>query len=336
MLSRKDIALVDPSGMYEAVATLPEQLRQGLDLGVKTFTPTGARHVLVCGMGASGIVGDIVAEWCRPQLAVTAVRDYHPPPTAARGDLAIAVSFSGETEETLSSFAAALDLGCLGAAVTTGGRLQEMAGARQFPVAVIPRNVQARAALGYLLGPLAPLLGPTPERELRAAVHELEGQRTPLLADVEAPKNKAKALAAAMSGNTVGFLADRTLLPVARRWAAQMHENAKVLAWASEMPEADHNEIVAWAEDPGPFLPVFLRHPEESPEMRRRLDLTAEVIAGSRPVAAVDLAGTTRIARLLTGIQLADFTSLYLAVIRGIDPTPQRAIDELKRRLRAP
>ena len=70
--------------------------------------------------------------------------------------------------------------------------------------------------------------------------------------------------------------------------------------------------------------------------MRRRLDLTAEVIAGSRPVAAVDLAGTTRIARLLTGIQLADFTSLYLAVIRGIDPTPQRAIDELKRRLRAP
>ena len=340
MPSREEVSRLDAGGMYDAVATLPEQLREGMAIGEKAFPPSrapspyGCDHLLVCGMGASGIVGDIAAAWFGSRLGVRTVRDYAPPEETAPSTLAVAVSFSGETEETLSAFTAALDRGHRGVAVTTGGRLQALATERGLPVAVIPRKVQARAALGLLLGPFGPLVGPPMRDELAAALGELEQQRESLLAGVDTPRNKAKALAAALEGRPVAFVADTTLLPVARRWAAQLHENAKVLAWASEMPEASHNEIVAWAEDPGPFLPVFLRHPEETPEMRRRLDLTADIVAATRPVASVELAGSSRIARILGGIQLVDFTSVYLAVRRGVDPTPQRAIDELKRRLR--
>jgi glucose/mannose-6-phosphate isomerase len=332
MLSRKDVAAIDRSGMLEGVASLPEQIREGMAAGAQAFHGTGGKRVLVIGMGASGIVGDVVASWASGRVGVTAVREALP--AVAKGDLAVAVSFSGDTEETLASFSAALDLGCSGAAVTTGGKLRALAAGRNLPVAVIPRKVQARAAFGSLLGPLAALLGRAFERELGEAAKEVEAQRPGLLPEADVPDNKAKALAAGMEGKTVGFLADRTALPVARRWATQLHENAKVLAWASEMPEADHNEIVAWAEDPGEFLPVLLRHAEESEELRRRMELTAEIVAAKRPVLAVDLPGTSRIARLLGGIQVADFTSLYLAALRGVDPTPQRAIDELKRRLR--
>jgi glucose/mannose-6-phosphate isomerase len=340
MPSRADVSRVDREGMYDAVASLPEQIREGMAIGEKAFLPSrapspyGCTHLLVCGMGASGIVGDIAASWFGTRLGVRTVRDYDSPETLAPHTLAVAVSFSGETEETLSAFTAALDRGQRGVAVTAGGRLQALAVERGLPVALIPRKVQARAALGLLLGPFGPLVGPPMQEELAAALGELEHQRAPLLAGIETPRNKAKALAAAMEGQPVAFVADAALLPVARRWAAQLHENAKVLAWASEMPEADHNEIVAWAEDPAPFLPVFLRHAEEGPEMRRRLDLTADIVAARRPVANVELGGNSRIARILGGIQLADFTSVYLAVRRGVDPTPQRAIDELKRRLR--
>jgi len=337
-----EIARLDTSGMYDAVASLPEQLREGMAIGTKAFSPSrapspyGQTHVLVCGMGASGIVGDIVGSWCRPHLGVTTLRDYALPESLPPYTLAAAVSFSGETEETLAAFTAALDRGLKGVAVTTGGRLQTLAVERGLPLAVIPRKVQARAALGLLLGPFGPLVGPPMQEELALSIGELEAQRASLVATMDAPRNKAKSLAAAMEGRPVAFVADATLMPVAKRWAAQLHENAKVLAWASEMPEADHNEIVSWSEAPGDVLPVFLRHDSETAAMRRRFDITAEIVAQRRPVVSVDLPGASTIARVLAGIQLADFTSLYLAVRRGVDPTPQRAIDDLKKRLRTP
>ena len=334
VLGPEAIRKVDAGGMYAGVSTLPQQLREGLALGEKAFRPVTAGRILALGMGASGTVGDLLASWCGDRLPVVPVRDYRLPRGAGRGDFALAISFSGDTEETLAAFHEALDAGCPAAAVTTGGRLQALCHEKGVPCAVVPRTVQARAGLGLLLGPVAALLGQRFVAELRGAAAELEAQGASLVPGVDPPVNKAKTLAAAMQGHTVGLLADAPHMAVARRWAAQLHENEKVLAWASELPEADHNEIVAWAEDPGAFLPILLRGPDETPELRRRLDLTAELLAERRPLISVELAGPTHLARLLGGVQLADFASLYLAVLRGIDPTPQQAIDELKRRLR--
>jgi glucose/mannose-6-phosphate isomerase len=327
----------DQSGMYDGVWTLPEQLAEGLALGLEHFSPTEPdRRVVIFGMGASGIVGDLIASWVGDPSRVLPVGGYDAPSDLRDNDLAVAISFSGDTEETLSAFTAALDAGVEGRAVTGGGAVASLCRERGFDVVEIPKTVQARAALGYLFGATASLLGEDRTVELRAAIPHVEDLRKDLDDAIDAPRNKAKGIAAAMEGKTACVLADAVHYPVARRWVTQFHENSKVLAWASLLPESNHNEIVPWAEDPGAFLPIILRGPEESPEMRRRLDITAEIIGEARPVVTVQLPGDTRLRRLLGGSQLGDFCSFYHAILRGIDPTPQRAIDALKRRLRAP
>ena len=137
-----------------------------------------------------------------------------------------------------------------------------------------------------------------------------------------------------LHGGTVPVIAGAELTaPVAYRWKCQINENAGRPAFASTLPELDHNEVVGWpgSDGLGPFSAVFLEDPGAHPRNTLRSELTAaEAQAGARVVERVSARGESPLERLISLVLLGDLVSLYLAVLAGTDPVDVGPIDRLK------
>ena len=344
MLNPAAIRRVDRSGMLEIVASLPDQLLEGYRNAESVRIDLGdARRVFLAGMGGSGIAGDLFVAWAsdRSKLGMEVVRGYRCPATAERGDVMIALSYSGDTEETLSAVASAEKVGCRIVGITSNGKLEALCTSRGYPLIRVPPGLPPRGAFGHLFASLPAIsedwvygdLG----NELERATAHLMRLREDYGAEVAVRSNPAKSLAVRVRGKTPIVYAAPPYGPVATRWKTQFNENAEVLAWASQFPEADHNEIVGWGGDPSArrFLPILLRDREESPEMARRLDATKKIMSRWTKVYEIRDRGETLLSRMLGILFLGDFASVYLAVLRNVDPTPVKPIVELKKRLAA-
>jgi len=342
MLEPAAIRKVDRSGMTDIVLSLPEQLLVGYRAAQTRHLEAGdADRVYIAGMGGSAIAGDIFASWASDasKVRMEVVRGYSLPGAARKEDLLIAVSYSGDTEETLSAYESAARKGCRAVAITSGGELERRCRARGDHVVKVPPGLPPRGAFGYLFGALPAVLEGwvygNLGGDLRRATTRLEILRKELGPEVPTKSNPAKALALKLRNRTPIVYGSPPFGPVATRWKTQFNENAEVLAWASTFPEADHNEIVGWCGDPAArrFLPIVFRDEDESPEMRRRLDATRQVMARWTKVEEVRDRGETLLGRMLGILMLGDFASVYLAVLRGRDPMPVKPIVELKKRI---
>lgn len=315
---------------------LPDQVTKGLALGAAVRSLAVDRRAAVVGMGGSGIAGGVLSAWLASRgVALAVVHDSGLPPWVGRGDLVVAVSYSGNTLETLMAAREAAGRGCDLAGIASGGTLRDLCEKRGLPFVSVPGGLMPRSAFGYLFGALAPAFGPEVAAEAGRAAEALREHGARLGPEVPQARNAAKKLASRLKGRTPIVYGTPTYAPVARRWQTQFNENAKVLAWASVLPEADHNELVGWAEDPAAkrFAPVFLRDPEEGDDHRRMMDATRDLVKRKAKVEEVKAAGPSLLARMLTTIQLGDWTSYYLAVLRKVDPAPVAVIGRLKSRL---
>lgn len=335
----------DPSGFLESVERLPGQVREAWRLGREAFLPPAGKvgAVLVCGMGGSGIAGDV----CRAILAPTSpapiltLKSYDLPAWVGRDTLVFAVSYSGTTEETLAAFDAAAARGARLVAVTTGGALLTRAQAGGHPSIVIPGGLQPRAALAYLALPVLVAcarlgLGPRLAGEVAETLQVLEARVARCERGVPAAKNPAKTLALRLRGLPVVVAGGDGLGSVAAyRWKCQLNEVAKVPAFSSAFPELGHNEVVGW-EDPGgvtgDFALVVLRHAGEPPRLAGQIEAALGIVGPAFAVAEqVSAKGGSPLARLFDLVSLGDFTTTYLALATGVDPTPVATIDRLKR-----
>jgi glucose/mannose-6-phosphate isomerase len=326
--------------MLDEVLAIPDHLRDALwRVESARLEPSDAAGLMVCGMGGSAIGGDLAAaalgDRCtRPLLTV---RGYELPSWATPDWTVLCSSYSGETEEAIACFAAAEALGARRIAASTGGKLAEMARAASVPVIGLPHVLAPRAAVGYMFVAAAEVaalagVGPRIHTEVDAAAAHLEAGREEL-------RRQATAIAARLEGTVpVIYGADLTVA-AARRWKAQANENAKLPAFFSELPEADHNELAGWtgARNGARLAAVFLEDADQHPRERRRLELTAEVVrdAGAE-VVRIESAGETRTARLLWTVMLADLVSVELALARGVDPAELEVIERFKRQLGPP
>lgn len=327
--------------MLDDVLAIPDHLRDALwRVEAARLQPTDSAGVLVYAVGGSAIGGDLAAAALGPRLErpMLTVRGYQPPNWATPKWTALCVSYSGDTEETLSCFAAAGALGAERIAVTTGGALVEAARAARVPVIGLPGILQApRTAVAYMFvatAEVAALSGAAPRihDEIEAAAASLEDR----LEDLQA---RAEEVAARLANTLPVFTGAGLTTPVARRWKTQVNENAKLPAFFSELPEADHNELCGWAGAPagGGLSTVLLEDADQHPRERLRFELTAKAIeADGAEVIRLKTAGETRTERLLWGVILGDLVSLAMAEARGVDPTPVDAIEDLKAALNEP
>jgi glucose/mannose-6-phosphate isomerase len=343
-LDRESIAAVDPQGMLDDVLAQPGQLGDALwrfdSARLEERDMPGG--LVVCGMGGSAIGGDLAAAVLgdRATRPVRTVRSYELPPWAGPGSLVLCASYSGDTEETLACFEAAGAAGDARVVLTTGGKLAEAARAEGVPVIGVPSGMQPRAAVVYMtVGALACAVACGAAMPLRT---EIEAAAKPLAQRAaewgpDAPDDSAaKALAATLAGTLPVVHGSGPTAAVARRWKTQLNENAKLPAFASELPEANHNEICGWprGRELAPLAGVFLEDPDQHPRIGRRIELTADsVAAAGAPAERVRARGGSRLERVLSLVLLGDLVSVYLAALRGVDPTPVEAIEQFKAKL---
>jgi glucose/mannose-6-phosphate isomerase len=334
------VAAVDSTGQAGEILALGDHLRDALwRVESAAIAPFEAGAMVVAGMGGSAVGGRLALGALGPRLRrpLAIVDDYALPGWAGPDTLVLCSSYSGTTEETLAAYDDAGERGSRRLVATTGGPLAERARRDRVPVIPVPGGFQPRAAVGYslvaaleaaALGGVAPSL----REEVDAAA---------LLAERLAPEwgpdgpedGEAKRLARGLHG-TVPVIAGAELAAAAAyRWKCQINENAGLPAFASVLPELDHNEIVGWPAADG-LSAVFLEDPGADPRNLLRSELSAgQAAAGAAVVERVLARGETPTERLVSLVLLGDLVSLYLAVLRGEDPVSVPPIDALKAEL---
>jgi glucose/mannose-6-phosphate isomerase len=336
------VAAVDSTGLAAEILDLSVHLQDALwRVDSAGIAPTDAAGgLIVAGMGGSSVGGRLAAGALGPRLRrpLALAMGYDIPAWIGRETLVLCSSYSGATEETLATYDAARAAGAPRLVATTGGPLAERARADRVPVIPLPGGFQPRAAVGYSLVTAleaARLCGAAPS--VRGEV-EAAAKLAARLAEEWGPDGpedgEAKRIARSLSGSIPVIAGAGLTASVAYRWKCQVNENAELPAFASKLPELDHNEIVGWAGADRRLAAVFLEDPQAQEQVVRRTQITAELAAeGASVVERVVARGESRLERVVSLVLLGDLVSLYLAVLRGVDPVSVRAIDTLKRRL---
>jgi glucose/mannose-6-phosphate isomerase len=340
---------LDSLGLLDATLALPEQVARAVQdaTGLEHLPRrAGIESVVVLGMGGSGIAGDLLVHVAGPfmPIPVVVVKSYTLPAFVSESTLVFAVSFSGDTEETIEATSEAALQGAKVVVVSRGGQLGKLAEAWGAPFVPVPDGIPVpRAGIGALaIPPLVILeeigLFPGASHWIADAVDQLRRRRDRLARagnDAERLARRiGRTIPLVFGGGGVGTVA-------ALRWKTQFNENAKVPAFWNTQPELCHNEVCGWGQHGDltrqAITLVNLRHDDEHPQVQRRFELVHqlldEVVAGVEEVRAEGEGG---LAQLLDLILVGDVASIHLALREGIDPGPTPALSFVKDGLAAP
>lgn len=338
--------VLDSSRIWEYTASLPEQVAQAAINSVATPglpLKHEIENVVVLGMGGSGISGDVLVAVAAPfmPVPVAVVKGYSVPAFVGPGSLVFAMSFSGNTEETIEASTDALRHGAKVVFVTSGGEMARMAWAAGAPLISVPSDIpQPRAAIGAMsIPPLVVLeeigLFPGATHWIDLAVAQLQRRRDSLIQNPSEIESIAERIGDAIplihSSGAIGRAG-------AQRWKTQINENAKRPAFYSVYSENCHNELAGWD-----FLNdltrsrmviVNLRHESEHPQVVRRFEIAYDLMGSKvKDVISVKGVGEGELSQLLDLILTGDFVSLQIAKDNGIDPGPIPVLNEMKNRL---
>lgn len=341
----KAMRKVNKSNMMAFCTDMARHYRESAKNAEKvTFDYVAPENVIVAGMGGSGIGGELVKDYARgkSQVPVEVSKDYKLPAYADKRTLVVLVSYSGDTEESLSAFLDAVQHKCMIYCVSSGGTLLKYAEKLKVPYLQVPSGMPPRAALPHLLVPLLTVVEKAGlvsgvSAELAEATKLLERIAKENAPEKPAEENLAKTLAFGINGKSPVVYGFGMLRGVAMRWKQQFNENSKVPAKWEVFSELNHNEVVGWenAKRLGKdYAAVLLRDKAESVEIRSRIEITKALM---QPTVSntfeVWAQGKSELAKMLSTICIGDFTSVYLAYLRKVDPTPVKTISLLKAKL---
>jgi len=331
---------IDRGKMLESILSLPEHFVEGLSSGNRVEIPYfKPDNIVACGMGGSAIAGEIAAAWLCERLSIPFFtnRNYNIPSFVSEKTLVLALSYSGNTYETLNMVKEALDRKATVIGISSGGHLKEMMNERGAHFIEMPEGLQPRAAMGYLVSAIGSVMKSLniydPEVEMLSVSSILKKLRERINPSVPSENNEAKQISAELHGTVPVIYSYGPYISAANRWHTQINENSKMLAFYGALTEMDHNEIVGWDDGADGFSAVFLRG-NESDILSTVTDFNEELIrkAGGR-VIDVRAEGDNTFEKIMSLIYMGDFVSYYLAMLRGVDPVEEPAISELENRL---
>lgn len=334
---------VDKGDMFSLTLRMPEDIEQALsDFRTRTFSPFKPAHIVLSGMGGSAIGGDIVCSLLREELPVPfyVIRDYNLPSFVNPKTLFFAVSYSGKTEETITTYKEAKSKGARCVVITSGGKLKEIS--ENDVYIPLPAGMPPRFAFPFIFVPIIRSLesmGIVKKRnDWDETIKLLKKLREDLAPTSPSQDNEAKKLAYSLKGKLPLIYPSCPLLyGVALRWKTQINENAKAHTYVDFFPELNHNEIMAWEsrEKVANFAVLLLRDKGENDRIKKRVEITKELIGGKTEIYEVWTKGQSKLARVFSLLYLGDFLSLYLAILYGFDPREIDFIDYMKNKLGA-
>lgn len=337
----------DSGKMSDLIQSLPSQLEEGTKLASSLSFPSSYSDfnaIVFSGMGGSAISSDIVGTIIRDQISVPFVvnRDYHLPPFTSSKTLFIALSYSGNTEEVLSSFEEARSKKAKIIVLASGGKLLELAKQYDIPVVQIPSGLPPRTAVGYGIGSILAFFSKMGlidaagiQRDLKEAVKLLRDLNQSLYGiPVSSDKNPVKQAAQNCLQRIPVIYSGPQLESIAYRLRSQVEENAKSLAFHHVIPEMTHNEIAGWHKSRDWFshlAVILLKDREDHPRVTQRMNYVKKVLSDLKvPVMEWTSQGQSRIARMLSLFSFGDWFSFYLALLYQADPFDIKAIEDVK------
>jgi glucose/mannose-6-phosphate isomerase len=334
VLDQQDkIRKVDRSGMLGDLVKTPDYCRDAIKRANKVIVPecVNPTNIVVVGMGGSAIGGEILQGWLRDELTL--------PAYVNKDTLVFVNSYSGNTEETLTAFLAAMQRKCTVLAVTSGGQLEAFCKKLQVPHVIVPSGLQPRVAIPYMFFPLPVLMEKLGilsniDHELEETIQLLETVAKENAPDIPTEDNKAKQLATKILGTIPVIYGFRQYISVAHRLKTQFNENSKVPSKSDAFSELNHNETVGY-DAPEALTKIqsiiLIRDPQEPPEIRNRIETTTALVFNrAKTVMEIEAKGKTKLAKMFSVLCTGDFASVYLAILQNKDPTPVNIIDKVK------
>lgn len=338
------LAQRDPGGALKIASLQYEQAKFKVDICNLDNDQHHISSVVVAGMGGSALAALLVKSWLKFDIAIPIeiVRTYDLPEYVGQNTLVISSSYSGNTEETINCYHQAQAKGAQLAIIAASGHLIESAKEHNIAFAQLQSGLQPRMAVIYNLCALIQILvsfGVVSESklvEIDSMAEWLGSETAKWASDIPTADNYAKQLAHQAVGKTAIFYGGTLTAPVAYKWKISWNENAKNVAFWNELPEFNHNEFLGWTSHPveKPFAIFDIVSNLEHPQILKRFEVSDRLLSGMRPKSTViNLAGESAIQQLLWGSILADYVSIYLAILNGVDPTPVVLIEKLKHEL---
>lgn len=338
------LAQRDPHGALSVAAAQWQQAEYQVTITDGDHDDRPIEKVIVAGMGGSALAALLAKDWLSNELAIPfeVVRGYSLPAYVDDKTLVIASSYSGNTEETISSLQQARDQFAQVGIIASGGRLLDIAADQAIAHVALPSGIQPRMAVLYNLRALIGLLvnfgvvGQQNQDEIASTAQWLSTETEKWLATVTTAQNEAKQLALLAVGKTPVIYGGELTASLAYKWKISWNENAKNVAFWNQYPEFNHNEFMGWVSHPveKPFVIFDLISHLEHPQVLKRFEISDRLLSGLRPKSNVlQLRGETLLQQLLWGCILADFVSIYVAILNGVDPVPVALIEKLKKEL---
>jgi glucose/mannose-6-phosphate isomerase len=323
---------IDKENMKEIISKSPKQFAKGLDLAKDIKIEGNFKNVIVCGMGGSALPVNIINSVFSPSVPIYAHRDYNLPKVANKDSLVICVSYSGNTEETVSAMEESFKKGFKTIAMATGGKIEEVSKQNNIPLAKIPAGIQPRSATGYLFSALSVILANcgiinNPSEEIFQLAEALEKINFEL-------EKQGKSLAKKLAKEIPVIYASNNFKAAARIWKIKFNENSKIPAFHNYFPELNHNEMVGFTniKKTSPLHVLIIRDSNDNPKIIKRMELTASIIKkkGVR-VDFIDTKEGSLMFKMFSCLLLGDWTSYHLAINQKINPTPVAIVEDFKK-----
>lgn len=336
---------LDKSNLRQMILDSPDQFVEGMRIADGTRVEGDFNKIMISGMGGSALPGNLfrmylndlfTAEHPHDQpLAVYQNRSYNLPPESFHECLNFICSYSGNTEETIASFEEALKhrLPCVG--FSSGGKIEEMCMANAVPHIKLPTptpDFQPRVGTGYFFGAMFQIL--VNQGMASDTTADLSKEAGILKQNMGILEEQGRALAKKIAGKTPVIYTTAKYKSIAMIWKIKFNENAKTPAFWNFFPELNHNEMVGWTLPQGKFFILMLRDTGTHPQSFKRFEMTAKLLREKGvEVEMFDMQGDSVFSKMFTSIAIGDFTSYYLALEYGVDPTPVDMVEALKRML---
>ncbi|KKQ35610.1 MAG: Mannose-6-phosphate isomerase / glucose-6-phosphate isomerase [Microgenomates group bacterium GW2011_GWA2_37_6] len=333
-----DLSSKDPSNFRQFILDTPSQFQAGIKLAKGIKLEGDFDSLTVSGMGGSALPVNLLQAYINSSeskpLDIYISRYYSLPPQAKQfNSLNFISSYSGTTEEVISSLEEVHNLGLPFVGFSSGGKVEELCkeyGAPHVKLPVPYPNYQPRMGTGYFFGAMFQvLINQGLIKDKSGALIEKAKKFSDLMTPYE---GKGKELAKKLKGKTPVIYASSNFASTAMVWKIKINENAKTPAFWNYFPELNHNEMVGFTTPQAKFFIVMLRDREDHPRNLKRYETTAQLLSNQRIESEIiDMDGDDVFSKMFLSISLADWTSYYLALEYGQDPTPVEMVEKLKK-----
>ncbi len=326
-----EIKNIDKLNMRGVIVASPEQLTRGLELAKNIKIKGEFKNVIICGIGGSALPANILDATVTTKIPLYIHRDYDLPASANEDSLIVCISYSGNTEETVSALEKAIHKNITAVAITTGGKLEKMCEEHNIALAKIPAGIQPRSATGYLFSALSTILNNCGiiddiSEDILNTAEELEKINSNL-------EKEGKALAKKLADKIPVVYASNNFKVASRIWKIKFNENSKIPAFHNYFPELNHNEMVGFTDKKmaSGFYVLIIKDKKDHERTLKRMDLTSLILKKKGiKNSFIETVDGSIILKFFEILLLGDWTSYYIAINNKIDPTPVEMVEEFK------